>query len=68
MCNDMELPVRLEKEIYKRKFECNYNPFIAKWAGEDDYKPLNECGITILNNKLNIDYNVYNKILSQLYD
>jgi hypothetical protein len=45
MCVDNRNPIlRVDKSCYYQS-ECNYNPYIAKWKGEDGYKTLNECGV-----------------------
>lgn len=45
MCVDNRIPLqRNEKEWYFEN-ECNYNPYIVKWEGEEGYMTLTECGI-----------------------
>ena len=46
MCVDNRIPVQREEKEWFFKTECLYNPFIAKWKDEVDYKSLEECGIT----------------------
>jgi len=31
-------------ESYMYKEPCIYNPYIAKWSGEEGYIPVKECG------------------------
>ena len=46
MCVDNR-PVykRVSDSLYYHKEECNYNPFISKWRGQENYLTLKECGI-----------------------
>lgn len=32
------------ENIYYQPSKCTYNPYIAKWQGEDGYVPVEECG------------------------
>jgi SPASM domain peptide maturase of grasp-with-spasm system len=56
MCVDNKIPYqRSENEWYHKK-ECNYNPYIAKWEGEEGYKTLAECGVISDENGFSIDH------------
>jgi len=46
MCIDPRIPERNTKNCWKCKSECRYNPYIAKWEGEDGY-------VTVNNNRSN---------------
>lgn len=56
MCVDNRLPYQRKDESWYHKQECNYNPYIAKWKGEEGYKTLQECGIVSTNEGLSIDH------------
>jgi len=45
MCVDNRVPQQRSEHEWFFTSECNYNPFIAKWEGEEDYKSLNELKI-----------------------
>ncbi len=59
MCVANRLPIKRRDESWYHQIECNYNPYIAKWKGEDGYKTLIECDISVnlfgvnINNKKN---------------
>jgi SPASM domain peptide maturase of grasp-with-spasm system len=37
MCNDSTTPTLVSEDVWKLKKECDYNPYIAKWKGEQEY-------------------------------
>ncbi len=47
MCVDNRIPKTINNETWFHETECNYNPYIAKWKGEHEYKSLLECGVII---------------------
>jgi SPASM domain peptide maturase of grasp-with-spasm system len=47
MCIDSCIPKRRTDGTFFRSTECNYNPYIAKWKGEEGYLSLSECGVTV---------------------
>lgn len=44
MCTDCRVFIKDPNNIYSQPSKCNYNPYIAKWAGEEGYVPVEECG------------------------
>jgi hypothetical protein len=42
MCVDNRLPYLNMNKVWYHKIECNYNPYIAKWKGEEDYMTVKE--------------------------
>lgn len=44
ICTDCRAFVKDPENIYSQPSQCTYNPYIAKWAGEDGYVPVEECG------------------------
>jgi SPASM domain peptide maturase of grasp-with-spasm system len=56
MCVDNRLPVERSKDEWFHTIECNYNPYIAKWAGEEGYQTLEECGVISNESGFSIDH------------
>ncbi|MCK4661862.1 MAG: grasp-with-spasm system SPASM domain peptide maturase [Bacteroidales bacterium] len=49
MCTDCRVFIKDPKNIYSQPAKCNYNPYIAKWKGQEGYKTVEESikeGIT----------------------
>ncbi len=44
MCVDSRIPLQNENGTWYHEMECPYNPYIAKWQGEEGYVPVEECG------------------------
>jgi len=44
MCTDCRCFIKDPDNIYSQPAKCHYNPYIAKWAGEEGYVPIEECG------------------------
>jgi hypothetical protein len=45
MCVDNRIPImQYANGDWQCKGNCNYNPYVAKWADEDGYVPVEECG------------------------
>ncbi|PCI95916.1 MAG: hypothetical protein COB15_11600 [Flavobacteriales bacterium] len=66
MCVDNRLPFQREDGTWYHKEECNYNPYICKWRGEEGYLSLKECGVTSNESGFNINHEkieAINKIL-----
>ena len=58
---------RPDREWY-HKIECNYNPYIAKWKGEDGYRTLSDCGVISNENEFSIDHERIAKINEELWE
>ncbi len=56
ICVDNRLPYRRENGSWYHIEECNYNPYISKWVGEEDYFTLLNSGIISDKNNFIIDY------------
>ena len=54
ICIDSRTPIQRKSGGWFFAEECNYNPYIAKWKGEDGYKPLIEIGVTSNKNGFSI--------------
>jgi len=66
MCVDSRLPSQREDKSWYHKTECNYNPYICKWEGEEGYQTLEECGVISNEKGFSIDHEkiaAINKIL-----
>lgn len=67
MCIDGRVPTQRKDNNWYHTTECNYNPYIAKWAGEEDYLSLAECGIISNEEGFSIDEEKVNLIVQELY-
>ena len=45
MCVDNRVPYHRTDGMWYFINECNYNPYISKWKGEEGYQKLNEIGV-----------------------
>lgn len=66
MCVDNRVPLKRNEREWFMETECNYNPYIAKWVGEDGYKTLSECGITSNQDSFKINRKKLNAINKEL--
>lgn len=44
MCTDCRVFIKDPENPYSQPSKCTYNPYIAKWQGEEGYVPVEECG------------------------
>lgn len=51
MCVDNRKPYQSSDNIWFYKTECNYNPYIGKWKGEEGFQSLGELGIKLYFNE-----------------
>jgi SPASM domain peptide maturase of grasp-with-spasm system len=56
ICVDNRLPFKRNNGSWYHKEECNYNPYISKWVGEENYSTLLNMGIISDENNFTIDY------------
>ena len=47
--------------------ECPYNPYIAKWEGEEDYVPVEECGTYSKETSFLVNKRKINKLNKQIW-
>ena len=69
ICLDNRIPIqntKNEKWIYST--ECEYNPFISKWKGEDGYTNLEDAGIIVKQNNFIIDRRKINQLNKKLWE
>jgi len=55
MCIDRRIPIQRNSNEWFYSTECNYNPYISLWKGENGYKNVEECGV--ISNKNNFILN-----------
>lgn len=67
MCVDDRVPVKIADELWRHESECDYNPFICKWKGNEGYLSLKDSGVEIIDGKLIIDKNKLINLASQLW-
>ncbi len=67
MCNDSRTPMQNKNNELFYINECNYNPYIAKWEGEEGYKTLAECGVISDENGFSIDHEKIAEINKELW-
>ncbi len=44
MCADCRAYTKVSNNLSSQPLKCTYNPFIAKWKGEEGYIPVENCG------------------------
>ncbi|MDD4673859.1 MAG: grasp-with-spasm system SPASM domain peptide maturase [Bacteroidales bacterium] len=44
VCSDCRAFIKDPKNPLSQPSKCTYNPYIAKWQGEEGYVPVEECG------------------------
>ncbi len=69
MCLDDRKPIKKNiNDTYFNNLECRYNPYIAKWEGEEGYKTLAECGVISDENGFYIDHDKIAEINKALWE
>jgi hypothetical protein len=68
MCCDDKLPITRNQNHWYHKQECNYNPYICKWKGEDGYHNLVECGVISNEHEFSIDHDKIAEINKELWE
>ena len=67
MCMDCRVFIDDLNNIYSRPAKCNYNPYIAKWKGEEGYRSLAECGVVSNEKGFSIDHELIAAINEELW-
>lgn len=68
ICTDNRLPKRRSGNgSWYNIYECNYNPYIAKWKGEEGYRTLAECGVNSDENGFSKNHERIAKINEELW-
>ncbi len=68
MCIDNRIPIQRAKDEWYFKKECNYNPYICKWSGEEGYKSLSEIGVVSNEEGFTIEEDRINQINEELWN
>jgi hypothetical protein len=64
MCVDNRVPIERKSNEWYNSLECNYNPYIGKWEGEEGYLSLADCGVISNEKGFIIDHEKVQKINS----
>jgi radical SAM protein with 4Fe4S-binding SPASM domain len=67
MCIDNRLPVRRLVGEWHYESECDYNPYIGKWQGEEGYRSLEKCGVVSNEKEFSIDHDKTAAINQELW-
>lgn len=67
MCIDNRLPLKRNNNEWYHEIECNYNPFIALWEGEEGYLSLKDCLITSDAKGFLIDEGYLEKLINEIW-
>ncbi|GER59496.1 hypothetical protein ULMA_16040 [Patiriisocius marinus] len=68
MCVDpRDVKLNENSNLWFHEYECNYNPFISKWKGEQGYSNLSDSGILVTEKSFEIDKKVLKKKLARLW-
>lgn len=68
MCMDSRIPcVGREGRLY-HETDCNYNPYICKWVGEDNYLNLSESGVIVNENTFEFNAEKIREMIYLIYD
>ena len=66
-CYDTRIPVRCTSSGWRYTSECNYNPYICKWKGEEGYRTLAVCGVSSNAEGFSIDHERIAAINAELW-
>lgn len=67
MCVDNFIPYQRADKSWYHKEECNYNPYISKWKGEEGYQSLGDIGILSNENGFSINHKKITEINNVLW-
>jgi SPASM domain peptide maturase of grasp-with-spasm system len=67
MCTDCRAFIKDPNNIYSQPAKCPFNPYIAKWEGEEGYVPVEECGAYSKENGFVINKRKVNKLNKQIW-
>jgi SPASM domain peptide maturase of grasp-with-spasm system len=68
MCLDCRAFVDNPDNMYSHPSRCNYNPYIAKWKGEEGFQSVADCGIDSNEKTFSIDHDRVKSINTVLWD
>ena len=67
MCLDARAPALRKNGKWQYAEECQYNPYISKWKGEEGYLSLNNSGVRYVNDAYSIDHEMIELINEELW-
>lgn len=67
MCFENRIPYQRKDGTWYHKEECNYNPYIGKWKGEEGYKTLEQSGVISNQYAFIIDHNKVEKTNKEIW-
>ena len=67
MCTDCRAFIKDPNNIYSQPAKCTYNPYIAKWKGEEGYVPVEECGTYTKETGFVVDKKKVNKLNEEIW-
>jgi hypothetical protein len=59
--------LNIKNELFNLE-ECNYNPYLSKWKGEDDYLNLEQSGVNINKVEFSINHDKINSINKKIWN
>ena len=68
ICIDNRVPTKRNQNEWYHKEECNYNPYLAKWKGEEGFQSVADCGIVSNEKTFSIDHDRVKSINTVLWD
>ncbi len=67
-CIDNRVPSPRKDGNWFHQEECNYNPYICKWKGEEGYQSLSKCGVVSDENEFSINHEKIAEINKHLWE
>lgn len=67
MCTDNRIPIQRQNLQWYHDLECNYNPYICKWKGDEGFLSLSECGVISNEEGFYIDREHINNVNEKLW-
>ncbi len=68
ICLDNRTPSYRNLNEWYHELECQYNPYLSKWQGEEGYMSLKECGVISNKNGFQINHEKINEINKLLWE
>jgi hypothetical protein len=68
MCVDNRIPHKKKDGNWYHQEECNYNPYICKWKGEEGYQSLSKWGVVSDENEFSINNEKIAEINKHLWE
>ncbi len=67
ICTDCRAFIKDPDNIYSQPAKCHYNPYIAKWKGEEGYVAVEECGTYTKETGFVVNKRKVNKLNKEIY-